>query len=280
MQPNAAFVATLGGQPQIITLALDRLLAQGVPIVEVIVVHLARSTPRYQDALQVLAEQFAGDCYGSRRIRYRPLAIAYGINEVEDVIHPQALDATQNRFEQIFPTLKQQGYIIHLCPTGGRRMLGMLALIAAQMSFDRLDRVWHLYSSDTIRQQTDRGALLHVAATETDLRLLPIPFQPWGQMLAGLRIGAAQVEQRAHDDQHQRCQSVWARLNERPRAVLRVLVQTYSLQEAANQLHIEISTIHAHKTAIFNECMIAWELDQRPGLAWVRDRFRSFFDQA
>jgi CRISPR-associated protein Csx14 len=266
MQPNAAFVATLGGQPQIVTLALDCLLAQGAPITDVFVVHLARSTPRYQDALQILAQEFAGDCYGSRRIRYRPMAIAYGINEIEDLIHPQAMDATQNRFEQIFPTLKQQGYIIHLCPTGGRRMLGMLALVAAQMSFDRLDRVWHLYSSDTIRQQTDRGALLHVPMPESDLSLLPIPFQPWGQMLAGLRIGAAQVEQRMSAEQRQRCQSVWARLNERPRDVLRVLAQTYSLQEAALQLHIEISTIHAHKTTIFNECMIAWELDQRPGL--------------
>ena len=42
----AAFVATLGTQPQVVTVALDLLLDDRVPIEEVLVIHTASSRPR------------------------------------------------------------------------------------------------------------------------------------------------------------------------------------------------------------------------------------------
>ncbi len=55
-------VATLGGQPQIVTFTLDLLLKRGIPIYEVIVVHPAAS-PYIQQSLERLNAEFVGDRY-------------------------------------------------------------------------------------------------------------------------------------------------------------------------------------------------------------------------
>jgi len=281
MQPNAAFVATLGGQPQIVTLALDRLLAQSVPIVEVIVVHLARSTPRYQDALQVLAEEFSSGAYAGK-IRFTPIPVAYGIETVEELANPRALDVTQNNFERLFPELKQSGLEIHLCPTGGRRMLGMLALIAAQMSFDRLDRVWHLYSSDEIRAMTNRGALLHIPIDHGGATLLRLEIQPWAHMLAGQQAGTERAirERETGEIERRRCLDVQGRLTQAQSQVIRAVAHGRTPQEIAADQCVTLATVNAHLTPIYQECRSAWNLapNTRLDYRWLREHFARFFD--
>src|SRR6266571_2485307 len=55
-------VATLGGQPQIVTFTLDLLLRRGISIYEVIIVHPA-SSPSIQQSLARLNAEFVGDRY-------------------------------------------------------------------------------------------------------------------------------------------------------------------------------------------------------------------------
>src|SRR5947207_13667866 len=84
-------VATLGGQPQIVTLTLDLLLKRGTPISEVIVVHPA-SSPRVQQSLDRLRAEFAGDRYAcegrSLPIHFRQQVLMRYDNNVivEDVV--------------------------------------------------------------------------------------------------------------------------------------------------------------------------------------------------
>src|SRR5437763_8370411 len=56
-------IATLGGQPQVVTFTLDLLLEQGFPIREVYVIHPEASQPRLHRSLTLLTGAFAGDCY-------------------------------------------------------------------------------------------------------------------------------------------------------------------------------------------------------------------------
>src|SRR5438270_686039 len=56
-------VATLGGQPQVVTFTLDLLLRRGVPISEVIVIHPHPSLQRLQDSLDHLNSEFVSDRY-------------------------------------------------------------------------------------------------------------------------------------------------------------------------------------------------------------------------
>src|SRR6266550_4584824 len=56
-------LATLGGQPQVVTFTLDLLLRRGLPISEVIVLHPEASDPRLQHSLACLNAEFVGDQY-------------------------------------------------------------------------------------------------------------------------------------------------------------------------------------------------------------------------
>src|SRR5262245_48373131 len=126
--PPTVCIATLGGQPQVVTLALDALCRRGVHISEVIVVHLSEQQPCYRSALDLLQCEFVGDRYSDRPCRYRPMPVTSGAQVLDDLADDDAADAVFNTFHHLFQGLKQQGMIIHLCLTGGRRMLGMLAI--------------------------------------------------------------------------------------------------------------------------------------------------------
>ena len=274
-------VATLGGQPQVVTLALDALLARGTPIREVIVVHLSDQNPRYRAARACVAREFAGERYVGRELRYRPLAVRLGGTLVDDLHDDQFADAALETFQRLFQRLKGQDAVIHLCPSGGRRLLGMLALSAAQIWLDQSDRVWHLYSSDGLRERTRDGALMHLGP-HPDLRLVRVPLQPLGSLVPGLRLGqigaVAQFERALDAEQRARCEQVWRALTERQRAVLRALVEGLSPQAVAERLHISVTTVDAHKTPIFQECRNAWALppDQQLTYHWLRDTFRDY----
>ncbi len=56
-------LATLGGQPQVVTFTLDLLLRRGIPISEVIVLHPEASDTRLQHSLECLNAEFVGDHY-------------------------------------------------------------------------------------------------------------------------------------------------------------------------------------------------------------------------
>lgn len=273
-------VATLGGQPQVVTLALDALLARGVPIREVIVVHLSDQTPRYRAARARVMQEFAGERYGGHDCRYRPVPVRLGSADVDDLHDDQFADAAQETFLHLFQRLKKQRAVIHLCPSGGRRLLGMLALTAAQIWFDQTDRVWHLYSSDELRAQTRDGALMHLGR-HADVRLVRVPLQPLGGLVPGLRpdqSGAAkQIERSADAARQARCEQVWQLLTERQREVLRAFAAGLDPQGAAEHLGVTVAAVHAQKTVIFEHCCAVWDLPQRSlSYHWLRENFRDY----
>ncbi|MFV9506731.1 MAG: CRISPR-associated ring nuclease [Oscillochloridaceae bacterium umkhey_bin13] len=278
-------VATLGGQPQVITLALDLLLRQGYPVRELIVLHLSDQNPRYQAALECLARVFGSDRYGAHAVRYRPLPILSAGVPLSDLHTPMALDATLNTCHQLLQQLKQRQQPVHLCVSGGRRLLGMLVLTAAMVHLDHCDRIWHLYSSDEVRAKTHEGAVMHVDAAD-EVQLLAVPVQPWGQVFAGLRTLAntealPPLGQRDLLDaaERTRCQQVYDRLTPRRREVLQALVQGLNPQQVAASLTIELNTVSSHQTAIYQECVAAWDLPPQTRLdyRWVREKFAPFF---
>lgn len=62
-------ICTLGGQPQVVTFALDALLADGVPITHCIVLHFANDNRRIKRSLDKLAAEFVN---GRCRFNYYP----------------------------------------------------------------------------------------------------------------------------------------------------------------------------------------------------------------
>ena len=282
--PTSVCIATLGGQPQVVTLALDVLLARGEPIGELIVVHLSEQNPRYRAALALLAREFAGDRYQGRPCRYRPQAVTLGGAPLDDLASEAATGAALNTFSRLIQRLKQQDRAIHLCLSGGRRLLGMLAMSALQLYGDHADQVWHLYASDAIRQRTADGAELHLPAG-ADMRLVRVPVLPLGQYFPWLRPLAdadglsLHARVRAIDAaEYERCRQVDDQLTPSQREVLRTIARGLTPQEAAAELKVAISTIHAHKTPIFELCRAAWDLppDRALDYRWLREKFRAY----
>jgi CRISPR-associated protein Csx14 len=184
--------------------------------------------------------------------------------------YPRDTGGPRDTFDTLFRDLKLRGYCIHLCLTGGRRLLGYLGMLVAQHHFTYADRVWHLYSSDAVRAHTRDGAQMHLD-DGVDTQLLPVPFQPLGWL-------AGRSDEPPPDPERTRCQQVWAVLSKREQEVLRAFASGQDLEAVAASLCIATTTVDTHKSNIYLRCRAAWDLsDGEPRhYSWLREKFARF----
>ena len=287
ISPKTILVATLGGQPQVVTFALDALLVRHEPIDEVYVVHLSPANERIRRALLKLAQEFPGDYYAGRRCRFRHVGIEMNGRPLSDLRNGAAAEATWQQVRHLLAELKLASHRLHLCITGGRRLIGLMMTSAAALLCDHQDALWHLYTPDDLRTRAHEGALMH-ATPEDGVQLIRVPLVPWGAYFPALRA-MAQAPQEAvaaqmgwlsagHDD---RCRQVYDRLTERQRDTLLAFARGNAPQDVAEALGISLHTVNSHKTAILTECRIAWELgdEQRLDYRFIRERFERYLRQ-
>ncbi|MEO8970201.1 MAG: CRISPR-associated ring nuclease, partial [Ktedonobacteraceae bacterium] len=138
-------LATLGGQPQVVTFTLD-LLLKDFPISEVIVIHPQASQPRLHHSLACLNAEFASDYYKvtERAIHFRSHVLYLDHNPIDDITDDTHADGTLDTIHRLISDLKRKGYHIHLSVTGGRRLMSLLAISVAALNFDRHDHIWHI----------------------------------------------------------------------------------------------------------------------------------------
>lgn len=262
-------IATLGGQPQVITLALDRLLMEGYPISELIVVHLATgSNPRYQRAIQLLAGEFPADNYvhalPDQQCRFRTAPILDQQGPIHDLDTPEAIEATRFFLYDLLYQLRRPEQTLHLCISGGRRLMGYLLLTIAPLLLRQHDHVWQLVSSDAIREQTRDGAHLHLANTR-DVRLIQLPslhlVALTGRPAPPTAPNPIEIANQQLDAlQLRRCQRVWNQLNEQHRAVLRQTIMGKPRRLVAQNMGLSVATIDEYFTLIYASCSEVWEL--------------------
>jgi CRISPR-associated protein Csx14 len=282
------YIATLGGQPQIVTLALDALLEQGLTITDIIIIHLSTSNPRYRAALEQVERECSQGFYAGHPCRYRSVPVHQGGHIIHDLDNDSAASAAINTIHALIYELKQDNATIHLCVTGGRRLLGMLALATALLYFDQTDCIWHLYSTDSVRQHTSDGAIMHLPG-HPDVGLVRIPVPPWGHYFPFLRLPpdtdastVLALQTRIRDaDEHAKCQQVYDKLTRRQREVLRAFADGLVPQEVSEHLCITLGTVSSHQTTIYQECRVAWNMPPdmavRLDYRWLREKFAQFF---
>lgn len=283
-------VATLGGQPQIVTFTLDLLLQHGIPISEVIVIHPYASRPRLQHSLSCLHTEFVDDRYqfAGRTLtcRLRSETLELDREPLEDITDVTGAKGTRETIYQYIQALKQEPRHIHLSVTGGRRLMALLAIAAAQLEFDPFDHIWHIYTPDVIKEQVKDGKQMHVAP-DAGVNLIEMPFIPLGDYAANISPIAktAQAVQQAKQAQmeaelHARCKQVEQAITRRQRDVLRAFAAGLNAQEVADSLVITPSTVSTHLGKIFEACRTAWELSEDSTLTYhfLRDRFAGYFD--
>lgn len=286
-EPRTVLAATLGGQPQVVTFALDALLNQGHTIDEVVVVHLGGV--RYRQAFLRLAEAFPGDRYQGQPCHFRGVAVRRQGRVLDDIHDTGDGDALWRTIHELVATLKAGEQRLHLLLTGGRRLMALMAVSAAMLHLEHGDKVWHLYTPDAVRERARDGALLHVAPAD-GVRLIEVPLAPLGAYFPGLRplLNAAPAEVIADRTrwldraEQERCQAVISRLTMRQIEVLQALAAGLSPQEVASRLSITIGTVDAHKTAILGECRNVWGLppEQRLSYHFLRDKFGRYYATA
>jgi CRISPR-associated protein Csx14 len=284
---GSTLVATMAGGPQVVTFALDELLQRGEVIHEVIVIHLSPQTdPLTGQALTRLTAEFPDDCYADQPCRLRFFPIREDSRRLDDIRDDAAVNAAWSTIYELISSLKTQGRHLHVCISGGRRMLALLAMSAAMLHFDHHDRLWHMYTPSEFLERARDGAIMH-ARPEDGVRLLQVPLVPWGAYLPALRalaqaspmeVVAAQTRwldsaERAH------CRAVVEQLTPRQLDVLRAFADGQSPQEVAETLCVTVKTVHAHKTVILSECRNAWELlqDARLDYHFLREKFGRYF---
>ena len=286
---TTTLVATLGGQPQIVTFALDALLARGEPITDVYLIHLSLTNPRTRQALNRLQQEFPNDYYAhtNRRCRLRRAPVSVNGVELTDIRTAADAEAAWQSIRTLIADLKSEGRRLHLCLSGGRRMLALLAMSAAALLCDHQDRIWHMHTPEETLQRVKDGAMMHVAPSD-GVQLIQAPIMPWGAYFPALRALALtsmqavqeQLRRVAAIDEPQ-CRQVWERLSPRQRDVLRTFARGMRPDEVATHLNITLNTVNTHKTAILSECRVAWNLpDDAPlDYRFLRERFAGFLER-
>src|SRR5215469_11039983 len=125
-------LATLGGQPQVVTFTLDLLLQRHIPIREVIVVHPA-SQPKLQHSIACLNAEFPGDRYklDGRTIHFRRQILRDYERPIDDIVDGRTADGALNTMDELIRGLKRRQSTLHSSITAGPRPISLSPISTA-----------------------------------------------------------------------------------------------------------------------------------------------------
>ncbi len=168
-------LATLGSEPQVVTLALQALLRRGEVIDAVCVIHTSSPEPRLAAAVDLLKQTFAAGDNGlgwAGRARFRAIESPSG--PVADFLEPDDFRAALATVYQVVRDEKLAGRRIHFNLSGGRKVMTLCAMTAAQLLFDQGDHLWYLQSDPALVAGRDL-----FARDPAQITLVEIPLLRW-----------------------------------------------------------------------------------------------------
>ncbi len=166
-------VATIGVEPQVVTITLDELLARGCLLREVAVVYTV--DPGVEAAISAIAGEFARGLYPGVLLRKSPV-----LNRQEAIVDFHSEEDLRALLRTLYAEIRrgrQSGAKVHLCFSGGRKVMSIMAMVVAQLLFGPEDCAWHLVTEGWHPGVERR---LHL---EPDNRvwLLPVPVLRWSE---------------------------------------------------------------------------------------------------
>lgn len=271
-------IATLGGQPQIVTFALDSFILHEEKPTQIIILALEARNERLKRAYNRLQEELKNHYDQEMGIEWRVLQL-HG-RPLFDIRSEIEVEAASRQIHQLMARLKQDRQAIHLVVSGGRRFLALLTIAAATLHFDHTDHLWHMYTPDEVLAEAKNGNMMH-APTDSGFTLLEVPTLPLGHYFANLRGLNTVPQSRSRLDQleMERCRQVVDRLTERQLDVLRAFAEGLTPKEVAKTLYISRATINSHKSVINDLCRQAWGLpdNERLSYSFLYKKFEPFF---
>jgi len=278
-------LATLGGQPQVVTFTLDLLLKR-FPIGEVIVIHPHATQEHLQRSLACLNAEFVGDYYhfASQTIHLRSHVLQLDDELLNDITDDISANGALDTIHGLIRDLKRQPRCIHLSVTGGRRLMALTAISAAQLNFKHnIDHIWHIYTPEELKQRARDGKIMH-SSPQDHVNLIELPFVPWKTYFSSplepddASAKATLSAQVTQAEEHKRCKQVARAVTKGQLKVLQVFAEGKTPDEVAGTLVISSSTVSSHLSKIFDECRTAWDLPpkQRLDYHFLREHFARF----
>jgi CRISPR-associated protein Csx14 len=281
---GSVMIATLGGQPQLVTFALDALLARGEDIREVIVLYLSAEGSRVNQALSKLSAEFVNDTYAGRPCRLRPQPIRDGLERLPDIQNEDDANATWEMLRDLIISLKSERRQLHVCVSGGRRMMALVMVSVAMLNFGYRDKLWHIYTPEPFLAEARNGAIMH-ARPEDGVRLIQAPLAPLGQQFPALRelsqATPASINpplDRLDETERERCATVVAQLTPRELEALKAFALGHSPQTVADEMRISLHTVNTYKKKIFELCRATWPEQAAVRYYHLREWFNPYFE--
>lgn len=174
-QPPAAFIATLGLMPQIITRALDQLRPLEPQLDLAVIIHTATFRPHPSWRTLDDFKEYLEKTYAPLRVELA-LLTEPGEEPLRDVVSPADADTAFRVIYNVTRDLKRRGYRIHSLIAGGRKSIIIYSVLSAQLLFDAHDKLWHIFSRDEYeRDAFDREMGLRPHVPEHVVRLVEVP---------------------------------------------------------------------------------------------------------
>ncbi len=264
---DGILIATIGTKPQVVTTAVDLLLAEGCRLSEVVVPHHASAASPVQAGLERLQAEFAAfPQYKDIQFRLCPLAGTDGPSaDIESQADAEA--AFRGLYRLLLDTKRADpARPVHLSITGGRKVLAVYGMAAAQLLFDDEDRLWYVLAGGRFLAEER----LHPQPGD-QARLVRVPVLRWGT-ISPILTDLSQVDDPFTAVERQRERQVREALEEArsfilgsltaaERRVVALLVREgLSDVQMAERLTVSRSTIGTHLEHIYDKARAHWNL--------------------
>jgi CRISPR-associated protein Csx14 len=279
-------LATMGGQPQIVTFTLDLLLQRNIPISEVHVVH--PSTPRIERGVELLNKEFTGERYrDGQGIYFHNHVLLHDGQPLEDLNDETRADDVLNTMHDLIRSFKERYCVVHFSITGGRRLMSILSMSAALLSLDIDDHMWHIYTPDRLRERARDGTILHVGPEE-GVRLIEVPLTRLSEDVRATLSSNASAreiiraqEEQVEAEERARCQRVVSQLTRRRLEVLMAFAEGLHPAQVAEKLSISTPTVSTHTTVLLSLCRDAWPIREKERLDYrfLQLKFARYFKE-
>lgn len=251
---RGALVATLGSQPQVVFLALQLLVRRGERIEHCLVLHTRSQNRAIQKAVESVKKSWP--------LVGRNVELVLCPLPLEDIDSDEALRRSYRTVRMAIQNLKQEGFVLHLCVSGGRKPLAIIAFLIAQFLFGPGDKLWYLYSPPEFERCEWNKAL-----PPSHVRLIEIPVPVWTELplfLAAVRryddpwMAAEAQRALVRDAEKRRLQEFFShRLTQAEREVLTTLVlHGGSNKDLAQRLGKSARTVGHQLSAIYRKLRV------------------------
>lgn len=262
---SSTLIATLGTEPQVVTAALDLLSQRGECISRLQVLHTLSTDPALAGSLHALRQAFTPPPAGLQ-VEFFPITTLEG-QPLADIETPASAEAGFRALYRLVRQAKRRLEKVHLSIAGGRKLLSLYGMLAAQILFDDEDCLWYLHSAGQFLAEKR----LHPAAGD-ETRLVPIPVVRWA------RISPVLLDLSDSDDPYQALQRQAAlRLEERleearsfvrgaltpaeEKVVAQLVKEGLSDAEIAGRLGISPRTVGDHLGVAYQKAAAHWNLE-------------------